>query len=117
MVEIAKSHNVPFTPDPNVMRDDEVAAAEAMLIDFQNRGEVGRSALSLFTGSHEGDSNEFQQGYGWMYPPHPTDHTQGPPPPPPAGGAGGGGGGGMYPGVPHAPPTAQPFNYPPPVSI
>jgi len=84
MVEIAKSHNVPFTPDPNVMRDDEVAAAEAMLIDFQNRGE---------------------QGYGWMYPPQVTNHTQGPPPPT-----------NMYPGVPHGPPqpVVQPFNYPPP---
>lgn len=40
MVEIARSHNVPFTPDPNVMREDEIAAAEAMLIDFQNQGAV-----------------------------------------------------------------------------
>lgn len=40
MIEIAKSCNVPFTPDANIMREDEVLAAEAMLIDFQNQGQV-----------------------------------------------------------------------------
>lgn len=35
LFEIAKSHNVPYEPDPDVMRQDEVMAAEAMLIDFQ----------------------------------------------------------------------------------
>lgn len=40
MVEIAKSAGIPFTPDPNVMREDEVAAAEQMLIDFKNQGGV-----------------------------------------------------------------------------
>lgn len=46
MIEIAKSCNVPFTPDENVMREDEVAAAEAMLIDFQQAGQVVDMALS-----------------------------------------------------------------------
>ncbi|MCP9264633.1 IST1-like protein [Dirofilaria immitis] len=50
-----------FTPDPNIMREDEVAAAEQMLIDFKNQG---------------------GQGYGWMYP---DAYYLGPPPPAPAG--------------------------------
>lgn len=37
MLEIAKAAGVPFAPDPSVMREDEVAAAEAMLIDFHNQ--------------------------------------------------------------------------------
>jgi hypothetical protein len=45
MIEIAKSHGIPFTPDANVMRDDEIATAEAMLIDFQNQGQVCESIL------------------------------------------------------------------------
>ncbi|KAM3716918.1 IST1 [Dirofilaria immitis] len=79
MIEIAKSAGIPFTPDPNIMREDEVAAAEQMLIDFKNQG---------------------GQGYGWMYPdgsssdnkkpPSPPSNTRpayypGPPPPAPAG--------------------------------
>ncbi|KAL3985855.1 Regulator of Vps4 activity in the MVB pathway family protein [Acanthocheilonema viteae] len=78
MIEIAKCAGIPFTPDPNIMREDEVAAAEQMLIDFRNQG---------------------GQGYGWMYsdgsgsdnkkpPPPPNDgsaYYPGPPPPPPAG--------------------------------
>ncbi|VDN54755.1 unnamed protein product [Dracunculus medinensis] len=47
MIEIAKSSGTPFTPDANIMREDEIAAAEQMLIDFKNQG---------------------GQGYGWMYP-------------------------------------------------
>uniref|UniRef100_A0A914UW56 IST1 homolog n=2 Tax=Plectus sambesii TaxID=2011161 RepID=A0A914UW56_9BILA len=111
MIEIAKSCNVPFTPDVNIMREDEVLAAEAMLIDFQNQG---------------------QQGYGWMYPqaagvqaPPPPHHPggpggpgyySGPPPPPHGGGSGGGGGGGIGVAMPppdiQYPPGVQPFNYP-----
>lgn len=40
MIEIAKCAGIPFTPDPNIMREDEVAAAEQMLIDFKNQGGV-----------------------------------------------------------------------------
>lgn len=49
MIEIAKSHNVPFVPDANVMLQDEAAVAEAMLIDFQNRGEVKKLINKLLT--------------------------------------------------------------------
>ncbi|VDM50258.1 unnamed protein product, partial [Toxocara canis] len=68
LIEIAKSAGIPFTPDPNVMREDEVAAAEQMLIDFKNQG---------------------GQGYGWMYPgAGPQGGGSGPlPPPPPSDGS------------------------------
>jgi len=38
LVEIAKSHNVPYEPDPEVMRENDVNAAEAVLIDFAGEG-------------------------------------------------------------------------------
>lgn len=47
MIEIAKCAGIPFTPDPNIMREDEVAAAEQMLIDFKNQGGVGLSRISI----------------------------------------------------------------------
>ncbi|CAG9535663.1 unnamed protein product [Cercopithifilaria johnstoni] len=62
MIEIAKSAGIPFTPDPNIMREDEVAAAEQMLIDFRNQG---------------------GQGYGWMYPDDSGSDNKKPPFPPP----------------------------------
>lgn len=34
MVEIAKSYNVPFEPDPSVMQQDEILMAENLLIDL-----------------------------------------------------------------------------------
>ncbi|MFH4981795.1 hypothetical protein AB6A40_008504 [Gnathostoma spinigerum] len=40
MIEIAKAAGIPFIPDPNVMREEEVAAAERMLIDLKNQGGV-----------------------------------------------------------------------------
>ncbi|XP_076348387.1 IST1 homolog [Tachypleus tridentatus] len=39
LIEIAKSHNVPYEPDPDIMKEDEVMAAEAFqntLINFDN---------------------------------------------------------------------------------
>jgi len=42
LIEIAKSHNVPYEPDPTVMNQEEVMVAEAMLIDFNdNRNRPG----------------------------------------------------------------------------
>lgn len=35
MIEIAAAAGIPFTPDADVMREDEVAQAEKMLIDFK----------------------------------------------------------------------------------
>lgn len=43
MIEIARSAGIEFTPDPDVMREDETAMAERNLIDFQKRGEVSPS--------------------------------------------------------------------------
>lgn len=38
MIEIAAAAGVPFVPDPDVMREDEVHQAEQILIDFKNAG-------------------------------------------------------------------------------
>ena len=43
MMEIAKSYNVPFEPDPTVMEDDEILKAEEMLIDLDGKGRGGNS--------------------------------------------------------------------------
>lgn len=34
MVEIAKTYNVPFEPDPSIMHQDEILLAENLLIDL-----------------------------------------------------------------------------------
>lgn len=41
MVEIAKSYNVPFEPDPAVMAQDEIYAAENLLIDLDENKKGG----------------------------------------------------------------------------
>lgn len=46
MVEIAKTYNVPFEPDPTVMQHDEILMAENLLIDLdaddkKNQGRGG----------------------------------------------------------------------------
>ncbi|KAK6108663.1 Regulator of Vps4 activity in the MVB pathway family protein [Brugia pahangi] len=76
MIEIAKCAGIPFTPDPNIMREDEVAAAEQMLIDFKNHG---------------------GQGYGWMYPDDIVSNSKKPPSSPTNRGSG------YYPGPPPPP--------------
>jgi hypothetical protein len=37
MIEIAKTYNVPFEPDPSVMAQDEIFAAENLLIEFDEK--------------------------------------------------------------------------------
>lgn len=37
MIEIAKTYNVPFEPDPSVMAQDEIFAAENLLIDLDEK--------------------------------------------------------------------------------
>ena len=41
MVEIAKTYNVPFDPDPSVMQNDEILLAENLLIDIGNDDKKG----------------------------------------------------------------------------
>lgn len=93
MIEIAKCAGIPFTPDPNVMREDEVAAAEQMLIDFKNHGGVvllshlRYTLLFLFYTCII--KSYFQQGYGWMYPGGSRSDNKKPPSvPPPNDGSG-----------------------------
>lgn len=41
MIEIARSYNVPFEPDPSVMAQDEIFAAENLLIDLDENKKGG----------------------------------------------------------------------------
>ena len=41
MIEIARSYNVPFEPDPSVMVQDEIFAAENLLIDLDENKKGG----------------------------------------------------------------------------
>lgn len=43
MMEIAKTYNVPFEPDPSVMAQDEIFAAENLLIDLGDKKGGGSS--------------------------------------------------------------------------
>ncbi|GMT08129.1 hypothetical protein PENTCL1PPCAC_30303, partial [Pristionchus entomophagus] len=40
LIHIAQAAGVPFTPDPDVMREDEVAQAEQMLIEFKKNEDM-----------------------------------------------------------------------------
>nr|CAG4642041.1 EOG090X0DNH [Eurycercus lamellatus] len=71
IIEIAKNYNVPYEPDPQVMRE-EAAANEALLIDF--------NAM---------EAAKMSDGAGWMPPPGPRgDGGAGWMPPPGSGGGG-----------------------------
>jgi vacuolar protein sorting-associated protein IST1 len=53
MIEIAKTYNVPFEPDPSVMAQDEIFAAENLLIEFDEKkggggGGGGGGGTNLF---------------------------------------------------------------------
>ncbi|VDN95137.1 unnamed protein product [Brugia pahangi] len=102
MIEIAKCAGIPFTPDPNIMREDEVAAAEQMLIDFKNHG--GWMPLLVSGGVHfficrnlVGSICLIRQGYGWMYPDDIVSNSKKPPSSPTNRGSG------YYPGPPPPP--------------
>uniref|UniRef100_A0A8R1DMK6 IST1 homolog n=1 Tax=Caenorhabditis japonica TaxID=281687 RepID=A0A8R1DMK6_CAEJA len=80
MIEIASAAGVPFVPDPDVMREDEVHQAEQILIDFKNSGGPTGGppppppSDSPYGGSGGGgiDTNG---GYGWNLPnPPPQPH-------------------------------------------
>ncbi|KAK6758300.1 hypothetical protein RB195_015859 [Necator americanus] len=121
MIEIAASAGVPFTPDPDVMRDDEVAQAEKMLIDFKQTGAAG-----LNEGAPVPPPNVPQippqpsdnVNYGWNLPSGPPPGHFPPPniPPPPGPGSenGGGSGGSHIYEVPNiAPPSYGEYSTPP----
>ncbi|KAG1665313.1 IST1 [Nymphon striatum] len=68
MIEIAKIHNVPFEPDPEIMRHDEIMAAEAIamnipLIDFENLDKKGGGNSG---GGGYGGNSGGGGGYGGM---------------------------------------------------
>ncbi|KIH65608.1 hypothetical protein ANCDUO_04065 [Ancylostoma duodenale] len=124
MIEIAASAGVPFTPDPDVMRDDEVAQAEKMLIDFKQAGTTGPSdgPPAIPPGAPPAaPPNDVRMGvnYGWNLPPGPPPPGHFPPPsvPPPPPGPGddfGGNGGHIYEVPSVAPPNYDEYNTPAP---
>uniref|UniRef100_A0A1I7T282 IST1 homolog n=1 Tax=Caenorhabditis tropicalis TaxID=1561998 RepID=A0A1I7T282_9PELO len=70
MIEIAAAAGVPFVPDPDVMREDEVHQAEQILIDFKNAGGGGAPGgppppPSNPYGGSGNDNNGGVGGYGW----------------------------------------------------
>ncbi|CAN99697.1 IST1 homolog [Caenorhabditis elegans] len=74
MIEIAAAAGVPFVPDPDVMREDEVHQAEQILIDFKNAGGNGPSGpdgpppppSNPYGGSgNDNGSSGGGGGYGW----------------------------------------------------
>ncbi|CAB3398311.1 unnamed protein product [Caenorhabditis bovis] len=70
MIEIAAAANIPFVPDPDVMREDEVHQAEQILIDFKNAGGHGGDPSENSYGgggsSHGGNSSGGGGSqYGW----------------------------------------------------
>ncbi|GFR63075.1 IST1 homolog [Elysia marginata] len=104
MVEIAKSYNVPFEPDPSVMQQDEILLAENLLIDLgmDNKNNMG--------GGAGGPPN---QGFGPGGPPNPGFGPGGGPgagfgPGGPSGGFGGPGGMGVQ-QMPMGPPGIAPL--------
>ncbi|KAK6030118.1 hypothetical protein OSTOST_03761 [Ostertagia ostertagi] len=123
MIEIAASAGVPFVPDPDVMRDDEVAQAEKMLIDFKQAGATGFNAGPPGPPPPPPPSSTDGLGYGWNLPPGsvggPPFPPSNPPPPPPGPGddfGGGGGSGGHIYEVPNVSPQREDFSNPAPNS-
>ncbi|KIH42929.1 hypothetical protein ANCDUO_27080, partial [Ancylostoma duodenale] len=126
MIEIAASAGVPFTPDPDVMRDDEVAQAEKMLIDFKQAGSTGPNdgPPAIPPGAPPAaPPNDVRMlkgvNYGWNLPPGPPPPGHFPPPsvPPPPPGPGddfGGNGGHIYEVPSVAPPNYDEYNTPAP---
>ncbi|VDM85543.1 unnamed protein product [Strongylus vulgaris] len=108
MIEIAASAGVPFTPDPDVMRDDEVAQAEKMLIDFKQAGTTNNVVSDA---TQPGGVN-----YGWNLPPGPPPPGHFPPPnvPPPPPSSGDDYGGSHIYEVPSVPPPNYDYSNPAP---
>lgn len=100
LIEIARSHNVPFEPDPKVMQEDEIALAEnqlGQLIDFQGLHDPsGKNPNAL-------PNNGVLPDAGPAYPPPPGGMPFGPGPPGGPGGPGGAMGGSPFHGPGGAP--------------
>ncbi|XP_013381038.1 IST1 homolog [Lingula anatina] len=120
MIEIARTYNVPFEPDPTVMRDDEIYAAESTLINFDNNKPGGGPSDGGFSGpSSGGGSGGGGGGFPVMPEVKPMDAAYPPggpvagayPPPLPAVPAAGN----LYP--PQQGGHAPPFTYPDPHEV
>ncbi|RUS86362.1 hypothetical protein EGW08_005880 [Elysia chlorotica] len=100
MVEISKSYNVPFEPDPSVMQQDEILLAENLLIDL---GMEDKKNMEFGAGGPPP-----HQGFGPGGPPNPGFGPGGPSHP------GFGQGGQGPPPLPNQPPHGGVSPYPPP---
>ena len=67
MIEIARSYSVPFEPDPSVMAQDEIYAAENLLIDLDENKKGGGGGGGGGMGSAMLQPEQQQPAY----PPHP----------------------------------------------
>lgn len=65
MIEIAAAAGVPFVPDPDVMREDEVHQAEQILIDFKNAGTGSGGPTGPPPPPPNNGSGNDGGGYGW----------------------------------------------------
>ncbi|EGT43758.1 hypothetical protein CAEBREN_06132 [Caenorhabditis brenneri] len=74
MIEVAAAAGVPFVPDPDVMREDEVHQADQILIDFETAdGNCRQSVESTLpptipyalSGNGNGSSCSREREYGW----------------------------------------------------
>ena len=69
MEEIAKTYNVPFVPDPDVIAVDEILQAEGMLIDFDNTKKGGSGGSGGGGGGGGGMRSPQQMPSTYSYPP------------------------------------------------
>ncbi|CAD6186650.1 unnamed protein product [Caenorhabditis auriculariae] len=84
MIEIATAAGVPFVPDPDIMREDEVHQAEQILIDFKNAGSGGPPLPppNNYPGSNYGGGSSGGGSIGWNLGSQPSPQVLPPPPPP-----------------------------------
>lgn len=100
MIEIAKTYNVPFEPDPSVMAQDEIFQAENLLIDLDEKkggggsggGGGGMSAGQPSTTPYPPRQDPaYPPAQGYPPPPQVQHPAAGPPPVPQSGPIGPGG--------------------------
>lgn len=82
LIEIARNYNVPYEPDPQVMKDDELHGADGLLIDLNdlNRGD-GSGGGPSGGGSGPSSGGGGGGGGGFNLPVVPSGGFDAPPPP------------------------------------
>ncbi|KFD67307.1 hypothetical protein M514_05037 [Trichuris suis] len=69
MIEIAECHGVEFKPNLKVLKEEDFSAAEALLIDFQNKN-AAENAFGSYSGNFQTGSNPVDEArdVGWVLP-------------------------------------------------